>query len=188
MNMTSHISHPNRQTGLCYMPINDGFLQAREKAVCGHGRGKKRQKKEIAIKLVTGRQEFMAVLQPVNSFLNPTDMHLNSPTATNTPQWSQTNKSEDQFIAQPNIQTLPSFFPPLSFFLHPPTSVMSPHPLSTPPSQGRTAGSSLGIRGSGAQVSPAATLIEPSLQSPSNEQVQVSAFSWFSKVTFLYLQ
>lgn len=55
------------------------------------------------IKLVTGKKEVMAFLQPVNPFLNPTDMHLNaylsSPPATNThtPQWSKANKSEDLY-------------------------------------------------------------------------------------------
>lgn len=79
------------------------FCRQEKKQCVGMGEGKKTKKKKKAIKLVTGRQKVMAVLQPVNLFLNPTDMHLNtylSPhTATDTPQWSQTNKSEDLYIA-----------------------------------------------------------------------------------------
>lgn len=52
------------------------------------GEENKTKKKEKVIKLMTGRQEVMAVLQPVNSFLSPTDMHfynmcLSTPTAAN---------------------------------------------------------------------------------------------------------
>ena len=139
---------------------------------------------------MTGRLEVTAVLQPVNLFLNPADRHLKAyfsqPTNTHTLStlWPINLK-----ICWPLnlINKLCLFFSSLSsFFLHPATSVMSLHSLPTPPSQGRTAGSSLGIRGSGAQVSPAATLTEPSLPSPSNEQAQVSALSWFSKETLPY--
>lgn len=68
----------------------------------GMGEEKKGEEKEKAITLVTGRQEVMAVLQPVNPFLNLTDMHLNThlspPTATNT-HTSAANKSKDYVTA-----------------------------------------------------------------------------------------
>lgn len=58
--------------------------------------GAKQTKKKKAIKLVTGRQEVMLFLLPVNPLLNPTDMHLNAcrlQPQTYTPQWSHTHKS-----------------------------------------------------------------------------------------------
>lgn len=135
----------------------------------GMGERKNRPKKEKVINLVTGRQEVMAVLQPVNSFLDPTDMYLNKylspPLAPNTHlhHLKLINLKVNLLLSIIYKRCLLFFPMSSSFFLHTSTSVMFPHPLSTPPSQRRTADSSLGIRASGAQVSPAATLTEPSL-------------------------
>lgn len=67
------------------------FCRPEEEQCVDMGGGKKKRK-EKAIKLVTGRQEVMAVLQLINLFLNLNNIHLNthlSPllaTNTHTPQ------------------------------------------------------------------------------------------------------
>ena len=88
---------------------------------------------------------------------------------------SQANKSKELYFGYTNIYilSLQSVLIPLNAS----PDICPVHLLRFPlRRQGRTAGSSLGIRERDDPVSPAPTLTEPSLLYPSNEQAQVGVF------------
>lgn len=159
------------------MHINNGLLCTLHSSVWTGRLDKNSLKKAIKY---GRRQRFVSFLQPVNlcgTHLN-TSVHTFTTSCLNThthTRLSQANKSEELYFGYTKVYILPlqSVLIPLnaSSDLCPILLLLFP-----PHRQGRTAGSSQGIRGRDDPVSPARILTEPSLSYPSNEQAQVSVF------------
>lgn len=99
---------------------------------------------------------------------------------------SQANKSEELYFGYTNIYILP--FQSVLIPLNASSDICPVHRLLFPPcSQGRTASSSLGIRGRDDPVCPALIQTEQSLSYPSNEQAPVSIFTFLPTLHYIYV-